>query len=347
MLAAGQLAAGHEVQVIVSIAPEPGLHPFVATLRQRQVPVLEIRGAARAYRHEYRELKRHLAERRPDILHTHGYRSDVLGGLAARSRGVTSVSTAHGFTGGGGLKGRLYEWIQLAGWRMHAGVIAVSRPLMVKLTDAGIRPDRLHLLPNGWGRGAELLTRAAAREQLGLPADEKLVAWVGRLSREKGADVMVEAVPHLPPDVGLAMLGDGPERAALVAQAERLGVAGRIRWLGMVPGSGQYLAAFDAFALSSRTEGTPIALFEAMAARLPVVATSVGGVPDVVTQQEAILVPAEQPEALAVAIGRALSERSSATRAAAALARLEQQYGVAQWVRRHEEIYRAAMATAR
>lgn len=344
MLAVAQRAAGHQVHVVVSIAPDPAEHPFVTTLRQREVPVIEIRGSARAYRHEYRELKQIFTRLTPDIVHTHGYRSDVMGWLAARGLPIALTSTAHGFTGGGGLKGRVYEWIQLSAWRMHQAVIAVSQPLVVKLTAAGVRADRLHLLPNGWGRGAKLLSREAARAELGLPKDGKLVAWVGRLSREKGADVMIDAVPHLPADVTLVMVGDGPERAVLEPRTTQPAMAGKVIWQGMVPGSARYLAAFDAFALSSRTEGTPIALFEAMAARLPIVATAVGGVPDVITAREAILVPSEDPAALGAAITRIFAEPATPTRVAAAAARLEAQYGVGQWVRRHDEIYQAAIA---
>jgi glycosyltransferase involved in cell wall biosynthesis len=202
----------------------------------------------------------------------------------------------------------------------------------------------VHLLPNGWGRGAPAFPRDEARQGLALPTGLRLVAWVGRLSREKGADVMIEAVPHLPEGVSLAMVGDGPERGVLEARAAQLGVSDRIRWLGAVPEAGRYLAAFDAFALSSRTEGTPIALFEAMAARLPIVATAVGGVPDVVTDREAILVPSEDPEALGLALARVFSEPATANRVAAAATRLDDQYGVSAWVERHDEVYRAAIA---
>jgi glycosyltransferase involved in cell wall biosynthesis len=151
-------------------------------------------------------------------------------------------------------------------------------------------------------------------------------------------------VAHLPVGVTLAMVGDGPERSGLEAWAAQRGVADRIRWLGAVPEAGRYLAAFDAFALSSRTEGTPIALFEAMAAHLPIVATAVGGVPDVVTDREAILVPSEDPVALGMGITRVFAEPATATRVAAAATRLEDQYGVAAWIRRHDDVYRAAIA---
>lgn len=344
MLASGQRAAGHDVHVVVSISADPAEHPFVATLRQRQIPVHEIRGSAKAYRAEYRRLREILAQLAPEVLHSHGYRSDVIGGLAARGQRIARVSTAHGFTGGG-MKDLLYEWIQRAGWRMHDAVIAVSQPLVVKLTAAGIRPPKLQLIPNGWGRGAAGLSRDEARRTLDLPLDTRLIGWVGRLSREKGADVMVDTVPYLAPGLTAVMVGDGPERAGLEARAAALGVADRIRWLGSVADAGRYFAAFDAFALTSRTEGTPIALFEAMAARVPIVATAVGGVPDVVTANEALLVRSEDPAAAGAALNQLFAvPAETAERAKAAAGRLEGKYGVEAWVRRHDEVYRAARA---
>src|SRR5690606_17786654 len=106
------------------------------------------------------------------------------------------------------------------------------------------------------------------------------------------------------------------------------------------PDAGQLFPAFDAFVLSSRTEGTPIALFEAMAARVPIVATRVGGVPDVVTAAEAILVPSEDPRELAKAIRAVVADTGSArSRAAAAEDRLRTAYDVEPWVDRYVSIY--------
>lgn len=346
MLAVGQRAAGHEVHVVVSIGPDPDEHPFVATLKRRQVPVIELRGSPRAYRAEYRQLQAIFARVKPDIVHTHGYRSDLLGVLAARRVRIATVSTAHGFTGGG-LKGSMYEWIQRATWRMHTAVIAVSQPLVARLRAAGLRHERVHLVPNGWSREGSGMTRADARAALGLPTGARLIGWVGRLSQEKGPDVMLDAMPHVAADIILVMVGDGPERTALDAQAARLGLGERVRWLGAVPEAGKYFSAFDGFVLSSRTEGTPIALFEAVAAGVPVVATAVGGVPEVVTEREALLVRPEDPAALGAAVARLTADpAATALRAAAASLRLESQYGVEAWVRRYDEVYAAARANA-
>ena len=176
---------------------------------------------------------------------------------------------------------------------------------------------------------------------LGLPQQGWVVGWIGRLSAEKGPDVFLEALAAVDdPGVRGILVGTGRERAALGALARRLGVEDRVMWPGSVAGAGRLFRAFDCFVLSSRTEGTPIVLFEAMAAEVPVVTTAVGGVPDVVSSTEASLVPANDPGALAAAIRGVLADPTSAqARARSARGRLERERAMAPWVARYEQVY--------
>jgi glycosyltransferase involved in cell wall biosynthesis len=165
---------------------------------------------------------------------------------------------------------------------------------------------------------------------------------VGRLSHEKGPDVLLEALPHLR-DLPLvvSIVGNGAEQGHLRARASHLGLNGRIFWHGVELDAGRLFAAFDVFVLSSRSEGTPIALFEAMAAGVPVVATRVGGVPDVVSPADAVLLPPDDPIALAAEI-RAVYQRPAAAqpRVRAARARLERDFSIGPWLDRYDAIYR-------
>ena len=342
LLALGHRQIGHHVHV-AAVAPGEGAREgFLRVLSDGgvQVTVLDVRG--RAYIRERTLVAALCRQLEPDVVHTHGYRCDIVASSAARARRIPTVTTVHGFTGGD-IKNRLYEQLQQRIFRRFSAVVAVSRPLARHLSEHGVPRERLHLLPNAYAATAPLADRETARARLGIEADGVRVGWVGRLSHEKGADVLVDAVAHLdaPRDVQVSVLGDGPEQDALRARATDAGIADRITWHGVIPGAGQLLAAFDALVLSSRTEGTPIVVLEAMAASVPIVATHVGGIPDILSPTEAVLVPPEDPAALAAAIRAVLTDPvGAAERARAARCRLAAEFGVARWLARYEEIYR-------
>lgn len=342
-LAAGLRAMGHAVGVISVIgqdAPEPPLHSLLAS---REVKVTSIALPARAYKRERAAYREVFATLRPDVVHTHGYRPDVLAGPVAGQLDIPRVSTVHGFTGGD-WKNRIYEFLQVRAFRHFDRIIAVSSPLKKKLVSAGLRPDRVTLLPNAFAAPSNRVDRPEARALLGIAPDDVAIGWVGRLSPEKGLDVLLEALVQVP-GASLSVLGIGRQHGELLHQAERLGVTGRVRWHGLVPDAARLYPAFDLFVLSSRTEGTPIALFEAMAAGVPVVATAVGGVPDVITEKEALLLPSESPEALADAIKAVLHQPEAAqARARAARQRLESRFALQPWLDGHETMYREIAA---
>jgi glycosyltransferase involved in cell wall biosynthesis len=186
-------------------------------------------------------------------------------------------------------------------------------------------------------------TRADARRTLGLGSDTKIVGWIGRLSREKGADVMLNAFSLCDRSLRLSIIGDGPEREHLRELAARLGIAERVTWHGAIANAGTLLSAFDAFVLSSRTEGTPIVLFEAMYAGVPIVATTVGGVSDVVSSDQALLIPPEDPNRLAGALGElATNPDITLVRSRSARERLRTSFDLTVWLAEMESVYRAS-----
>ena len=339
-LALGFRGLGHDVHVVPVVTAAGADRSFLAPLTGAGVHTHPLVVPGRGYFHERAAIADLLRQVRPDVVHTHGYRPDVLDASVARRAGIPVVTTLHGFTHGG-WRNWCYERLQYRAFRRFDAVVAVARPLVARLERAGVARSRIHEVPNALCTIAPPLERKAARSALGVPQDCFVVGWVGRLSREKGPDVLLEALPHVA-DLPLvvSVLGDGVERASLEARARRLGVDGRIRWYGEVPDAGGLFAAFDVFVLSSRAEGTPLVLLEAMAAGVPIVATRVGGVPDVVAPAEAALVASDQPVALAAAI-RAVCQDPMATvrRARAAHARLERDFGLAPWLERYEAIY--------
>src|SRR5690606_26573121 len=340
-LAAGQARRGHQVSILAGVPPGDEAHPFVTSARRGGLDVHAVTVGDRAYLAERAIVRDFCRSRGIDILHTHGYRPDVLDSPAAASLGIPRVSTLHGFTGGG-WKNRLYERLQLRALRRFDAVIAVARSQLTRILAAGVSRDRVHVLPNAW-EARPLLDADAARDRLNVPRSELHLGWVGRLSREKGADVLLDAIALLKDlPVTVSFVGDGREAAALREQAERLGVSRRVRWQGALPDAGRYFPGFDAFVLSSRTEGTPIVLFEAMAAATPIVATTVGGVPDIVSEEEAFLVPSEDPAALASAIRSVHADPDgAAARAQRARRRLSREFSMTSWLDRHDDLYRS------
>jgi len=166
------------------------------------------------------------------------------------------------------------------------------------------------------------------------------------MSREKGPDILIEALSALKDlPVHATMIGEGSERPELQRRAKELQLDQRISWAGEVPRASRLLPAFDLLVICSRTEGTPITLFEAMYANVPVVAARVGGIPDVVSDAEAILIPPGDSAALADAIRSVVNAPGEARiRAACAGARLATDFAPAPWLESYERIYRDATA---
>lgn len=337
-LASGFVDRGHSAHVAAILDPGAAEPPFLKQLRSAGVDVTVVRSKRRRYLMERRALIELIGDLNPDVVHTHGYRADVTAGLAARASRVPVVSTAHGEIPGG-MKDRLYLWLQRRVYRRFDCVVAVSGPLGTSLTTSLRGRTTVHTVPNAWEPRGVPLGRVEARANLGLPDEAFVVGWVGRLTWEKGADVLIEAASKLQDlDLSLCFVGDGPERAALAQRARdrRLDA----HWPGAVPEAWRLFSAFDLLVLSSRTEGTPMVLLEAMYADVPIIATAVGGVPDVVKEGVGCLVPPDDPRALATAIRRACSDvcgpkgrTDESGRARSPAPDLEA------WLREHERLY--------
>lgn len=267
-----------------------------------------------------------LQEIRPAILHTHMAKAGTVGRLAAatvRPRPVT-VHTFHGHVLDGYFPGPV-EKAFLAAERLLARrtdvLIAVSPQVRDSLVELGVGdPERWRVVP----LGLELAPFAAVagpsgrlRRRLGLAPDVPLVGAVGRLVPIKDLTTLVRAVARLD-GVHLALVGEGEARPELEALVGSLGLGERVHLPGWADDVAAWMADLDVVALTSRNEGTPVALIEALAAGRPVVATSVGGVPFVVRDgATGRLVPPADPAATADALEAALSDPAEGSRRAA------------------------------
>lgn len=271
------------------------------------------------------ELRRALAEARPDVLHAHGLKAALLCAavrlaLPPSRRPALAVSVhTFPFHRPRGLD-PARRWLLRGVARAWAGaaLLPVSGAVAAWLRrHAGLRPRRVLGPPLALPAGAP--DRSAARRALGLPADLQLVGFVGRLSREKGADVLLTAWAGLGTETRrrsrLVLLGDGPERVALQRLATSLGIAGEVVWLGHIPGAGSLLRAFDLLAIPSRSEGLGLVALEALALGVPVAAARTGGLPEVLRQGAwGALLPPEDAGAWAEALRRYLVDPSALPR---------------------------------
>ncbi len=240
-----------------------------------------------------------------DLLCTSGYKPDLIGWLAARRAGVPVVAIAHGWTAAT-WRVRCYEALDRWVMRRMDAVVCVSEGQAVKVRRAGVRPDRAPVIRNAVHAEAFGPADPAVRESLlGLFAarPERIVAAAGRLSPEKGFDVLIEAAARLAPEwpnVGFVVFGEGPLREDLTRRIAERGLQGRFVLAGFRPDLERVLPACDLAVSSSHTEGLPVVVLEEMAAGLPVVATAVGGTPEVVDEGvTGWLAPPADPASLA------------------------------------------------
>jgi len=243
-----------------------------------------------------------------DVLHCHQYSPFVYGQIALLHRsGLRMVFTEHGRLSDAppSWKRKLANvWLG----RRPAAVYAVSADLRRHMIAEGFPADRVQIIYNGIEIGTPVsdVDRRFARESLEIAQDRYLVGTVARLDLAKDLGTLIEAFMRFRrnrPDAELVIVGDGPDRAALAEAARRVGVAESVHFLGQRPDVRHLLPALDLYANSSITEGVSLTILEAMAASLPVVATRVGGTPEVVIAGETgLLVPARDAQALAEAM---------------------------------------------
>ncbi|MFF2849622.1 glycosyltransferase [Streptomyces sp. NPDC058001] len=232
---------------------------------------------------------------RYDLVHTHLYRACLYGRLAARIAGVRAVVATEHSLGEAHLEGRPLtagvRGLYLAGERLGRATVAVSPTVADRLRRWGVPAQRIHVVPNGIDAGRfrfDPRARARVRAGLGLSEEAVLIGAVGRLTPPKRFDVLIDALPQLPPTHHLVLVGDGPEAPALREAARGAGVAARVHFTGECPpqtepgnaGSPfpaedatlpELLSAMDVLASPSPEETFGLAVLEGLAAGLPVV----------------------------------------------------------------------------
>jgi glycosyltransferase involved in cell wall biosynthesis len=288
--------------------------PFLEKARQHGFEAVCLRHNVPFLRRAANEIAGHLRRVGAGVLCCSGYKPDVIGWLAARRAGVPVISISHGWTA---VTPKVWLNEMLDRLVLHGmdRVVCVSEGQAVKVRRAGVAPGRVVVIRNAVGReffqGPDPNVH---QEMLGMfPKPPRwLVGAAGRLSPEKGFDQLVEAarvVRQEFPAVGFVVFGDGPLRDALTRRVAECRLSDRFVFAGFRGDLEKYLPNLDVFVQPSFTEGLPVAVLEASAAGLPVVATAVGGTPEVVADGDTgFLVPAGRPDALAAKIGMLLGD---------------------------------------
>lgn len=302
-LAIGQKARGHRVSVL-SLAPPPD-GAMADEFAEAGIAVGRVEKRGGLDPTLVPRLAKELKSRGADVVHTHNPLPLIYGAPAARLAGAAAIHTKHGKNPGG----RAHMMLRRAAAQLAHAFVAVSDTTAEQAREQrDMPPLRLHTIPNGirldrYAPDAE--ARRAVRAELGL-GDAWVVGTVGRLDQYKNQSLLVRAMaPLLAEGVKLVVVGDGDARKDVEAAVASLPLASRanVTLTGRRMDVPRLVHAFDVFALSSKSEGLPLVVPEAMSAGLPVIATAVGGLPSVIDDGvTGLLVPVEE-----IKLGEALA----------------------------------------
>ena len=219
-----------------------------------------------------------------DLIHTHGYKSDIIGLLAARKAGIPCVITPHGFSTHMDFKLRIFSWLGGKALRRATKVVPLSTQLMKDCEQLGVPENKMLYIQNG----VDLSEVEAQEKPVRAPDAPKRVGFVGQLiSRKNVFDLLAvfDALHAKHPSTRLIILGDGDQRAELEAHAQTLPSKDDIEFLGFRNDRLELLKSFDLFAMTSTLEGIPRCLMEATAAEIPVAAYDIPGIDQLVTHE--------------------------------------------------------------
>lgn len=285
------------------------------------------------------------------IWHGHDYKSNAIGMLIRLFYRMHLITTVHGWVRHT-RRTPLYYWIDRLSLRFYKKIVCVSEDLLQACVASGVPPAKCEVILNAIDTTvyAPVSDCNSSREQLGIPADRYLIGSVGRLSVEKGYNFLIDAVDRLIREghnISLLIVGEGNIRGELEAQIERLGLQSRIQLAGYQSNTIDLYRAMDLFVLASLREGLPNALLEAMAMEVPVVVTSVGGIPQVICDHEnGVLVEPGDAKILADAVREMLVHRDLALKMARkARETVEQDYSFNRRMDRMVQLYEGLEAT--
>ena len=347
--------ARHVAQVATALDGVDGLEIDIAAPPDLPMPMpkpvidVTIPRGPRGHRPVIEQIRTILSDGRYQVVHAHGLRAAIDCGRAGRTLDIPTLMTVHNLVRpevAGALRSKAYRWSEpLAVWQSDR-VFAVSEQIAVHLRRVARKDkDKVEVLYLGIGDPPPVeRERAEVRASINVPVDAPLIVSVARLDPQKALHVMLRALKLLPDDVHLALVGQGEQETKLRALADELEIADRVRWVAFTRHVGDFVAACDVFALSSVWEGVPLAAQEAILLGAPIVATNVGGMPELIEDRvSGRLVAPNKPELLADAIAHVVASPDGARRyAAEAKTRLVERFSNERMLSRLSSAYREA-----
>lgn len=221
-----------------------------------------------------------------DLLHSHGYKGNILlGFIPKKYRRIPMISTLHGYTSTTGFtKMRFYEWIDLFSHRFIDQMVLVNKGMLGHPKLKNQNRISYHVINNGISISPSRPINSSNPKLEDFCMGRFVIGSIGRFSKEKGYNYLIEAFSVAIKkglDAYLVIIGEGYEGNALKQMVMRLGLNDRVLFPGYLRDAGNYISLFHVYAIPSLTEGLPITLLEAMRSKTPIVASNVGGIPDV------------------------------------------------------------------
>lgn len=322
----------------------PSGEQAIEALRESRTRFLPLRRTHKVDPAAWMRLERFLRRERVEVLHSHKFGSNLWGSLVARAARVpVVVAHEHTWSYQGQPLRRFVDREIVA--RYADRFVAVSRADQRRMTDVeGIDPSRTGFIPIGILPFAPSTGVRHVREELAIAPDAPVIGIVGILRAQKAHEVLLRALAQLTsefPGIQLLIVGDGPRREAIEQSIAGLGLQGNVRLLGLRSDVSDILREIDVAACSSDFEGSPLSVMEYMDAALPIVATAVGGIPDLIESGEhGLLVPPGDPSALAHALGQMLRDPQRAkAMGARAQQRRRSEFDLRVVIQRIEELY--------
>jgi glycosyltransferase involved in cell wall biosynthesis len=298
-----------------------------------------------------RDIRRIAREHRATVMHCHHYSPFIYGSLA-RMYGANArvVFTEHGRTSDAP-PSRKRRVANVLFRQLADRVFAVSQDLRRHLIAEGFRPDAVEVIYNGIDPGPSVDRGAAhrLRREFNIPASALVIGSVGRLDPVKDIRTLLAALVEVrrthPAEA--VIIGDGPERPRLEAAAFEYGVAPHVHFLGYRHDAREWLADSDVYVNCSISEGVSLTILEAMAAAVPVIATRVGGTPEILDSTCGILIQPRDPHALAGALMQLANDRQQGRQLGqAGRIRVEERFTLDRMIRQYADIYRAVASHA-